>query len=48
MKKKSKKKEVQESKKLTKLTTEKSVDPADKPLDFGGLPERNIKKNLGC
>jgi hypothetical protein len=20
----------------------------DKPFDFGGIPERNLKKNLGC
>jgi hypothetical protein len=20
----------------------------ENPLDFGGLPERNLKKNLGC
>lgn len=20
----------------------------DKPFDFGGLPQRDIKKNLGC
>ena len=20
----------------------------EKPFDFGGLPERNLKKNLGC
>ena len=20
----------------------------EKPLDFGGLPDRNLKKNLGC
>jgi hypothetical protein len=28
-----------------------SIDPADKggrPFDFGGLPDRDLKKNLGC
>lgn len=23
-------------------------DEEDKPFDFGGIPERNLKKNLGC
>jgi hypothetical protein len=22
--------------------------PESKPFDFGGLPDRNLKKNLGC
>jgi hypothetical protein len=22
--------------------------PAENPFDFGGLPDRNLKKNLGC
>lgn len=24
------------------------VDPDEKPFDFGGIPERSLKKNLGC
>ncbi len=24
------------------------VDDDDKPFDFGGLPQIDIKKNLGC
>jgi hypothetical protein len=23
-------------------------EAAEKPFDFGGLPDRDIKKNLGC
>jgi len=23
-------------------------DDDDKPFDFGGLPDRDLKKNLGC
>jgi hypothetical protein len=23
-------------------------DEDDKPFDFGGLPQRDLKKNLGC
>ena len=32
------------------VSTESSEDPATepKPFDFGGLPDRNLKKNLGC
>jgi hypothetical protein len=44
-------------KKVTKKekpkTAEKNQPPGqeaetDKGFDFGGLPERNLKKNLGC
>jgi hypothetical protein len=24
------------------------ANPEEKPFDFGGLPERDLKKNLGC
>jgi hypothetical protein len=27
---------------------EPSAGGADKPFDFGGLPDRDLKKNLGC
>jgi hypothetical protein len=23
-------------------------EPQENPLDFGGLPQRDLKKNLGC
>jgi len=43
-KKKSKKKPVKE------IKTSQSPPPANEPdpLDFGGLPKRDLKKNLGC
>ena len=25
-----------------------AADPSDHSFDFGGLPERSLKKNLGC
>lgn len=30
-----------------KLINKSPQDPA-KPFDFGGIPERSLKKNLGC
>jgi hypothetical protein len=45
------------SKKVQKkvLATEKAAsiprieqEEAEKPFDFGGLPDRDLKKNLGC
>ena len=47
------------AKKKTKKTGDKSTPKPtpqedirsaedDKPFDFGGLPERDLKKNLGC
>jgi hypothetical protein len=42
-----KKKDI--SKKVTE--TQVPVQPkeeAEKPFDFGGLPPRDLKKNLGC
>ena len=39
-------------KKLTleeeKAPLQVSEDQEKKPFDFGGLPDRNLKKNLGC
>jgi hypothetical protein len=34
----------------TPAGTESSEEqtPESKPFDFGGLPDRNLKKNLGC
>lgn len=46
----SKKKEKQKSKEkeaAEKVQPEPS-DGKEKPFDFGGLPERDLKKNLGC
>jgi hypothetical protein len=36
----------QQTKKRSK--TELPAKGTDKPLDFGGIPDRNLKKNLGC
>ncbi len=36
---------------VEKLNEEVPTAPAeqqDNPMDFGGLPSRNLKKNLGC
>ena len=44
----SKKKKAEKSK---EETTEKPIPPqesTEKPFDFGGLPARDLKKNLGC
>ena len=48
MKKKSKKKEVKKSEEAKKKVSEEAVPSTEKPFDFGGLPDRNLKKNLGC
>jgi hypothetical protein len=35
-------------KKLVKTEESKSVTPKEERFGFGGLPEMNLKKNLGC
>jgi hypothetical protein len=35
-------------KKLVKTEENKSVTLKEERFDFGGLPEINLKKNLGC
>ena len=45
MKKKPKKKAVKKAKEVK--AQEQQIDD-EKPFDFGGLPDRNLKKNLGC
>jgi hypothetical protein len=47
MKKKAKKKEVKRSKEV-KDSSDRATVVSEKPFDFGGLPDRNLKKNLGC
>jgi hypothetical protein len=42
-KKAAKKVKLKEKKPLPPPETEK-----ENPFDFGGLPDRNLKKNLGC
>jgi len=43
-KKKDRKKPKPKEKKITKPTPSEK----DESFDFGGLPDRNLKKNLGC
>ncbi len=45
MKKQRKKKEIKKTKVVKEKETETDIE---KPFDFGGLPDRNLKKNLGC
>jgi hypothetical protein len=47
------KKKAKEKKAVKKIVTEKpkevpAQDDQDKPFDFGGIPDRDLKKNLGC
>jgi hypothetical protein len=49
MKKKRKKMGTSKSAKKADATTSSSpIDQDEKPFDFGGLPQRDLKKNLGC
>ncbi|MBX2944424.1 MAG: hypothetical protein KF725_01220 [Cyclobacteriaceae bacterium] len=34
--------------KARKKKAEKPEEETDNPFDFGGLPQRDLKKNLGC
>ena len=36
------------AKKNSDTKTEDIQKEDEKPFDFGGLPERDLKKNLGC
>ena len=47
------KKKAKAKKKGEKLIPEKPKDvqvqvDEEKPFDFGGIPDRDLKKNLGC
>jgi hypothetical protein len=44
------KKKEPKKKKPEKAKTQPSEpqDEQEKPFDFGGLPQRDLKKNLGC
>jgi len=48
MKKKAKKTESKLVKEVKKDLPEETNSIPEKPFDFGGLPDRNLKKNLGC
>lgn len=47
---KSKKKEIKDRKSKNEKASkeEQSAPQPAKPFDFGGIPERDMKKNLGC
>jgi hypothetical protein len=49
-KQKLKKKEIKDDKKVKGPQRAPTLpsDPTDESFNFGGLPERNLKKNLGC
>lgn len=42
------KKKKKEEKSEDKPPSEGSVEKNEKPFDFGGIPPRDLKKNLGC
>ena len=46
MKKKKPKKEIKKI--VPAKEKEIPLQDDEKPFDFGGLPDRNLKKNLGC
>ena len=48
MKRKIKKKEVPKTETAKKKSQDETVISPEKTLDFGGLPSRDLKKNLGC
>ncbi len=48
MKKKTKKTESKLVKEVKKDLPEETNSIPERPFDFGGLPDRNLKKNLGC
>jgi hypothetical protein len=48
MKKTTKKKPLKKSRDGEKKTRNEEPGAEEKPFDFGGLTERNLKKNLGC
>ena len=43
-----KKKEVKKSKEKANEKPALPQEPTEKHFDFGGLPARDLKKNLGC
>jgi len=43
-----KKKNSKKTKEKNKKTSPVVETGEDNPYDFGGLPNRNLKKNLGC
>jgi len=43
-----KKKAPKKAKEKEKKTSQVIEQDKDQTFDFGGLPDRNLKKNLGC
>lgn len=43
-----KKKQPKKEKSKEKKSNPKIDQEEEKPFDFGGLPDRDLKKNLGC
>jgi hypothetical protein len=48
MKKRAKNKKIRSESTQEKIQKTVDGEVKEKPFDFGGLPERNLKKNLGC
>jgi hypothetical protein len=48
MKRKTKKKKQEKGLIQDKNRKQDEAVDEEKPLDFGGLPERSLKKNIGC
>lgn len=48
MDKKKKPKKDEQASKATPKQEELTVKEEEKPFDFGGIPQRDLKKNLGC
>ncbi|MBY0435734.1 MAG: hypothetical protein K2U26_16670 [Cyclobacteriaceae bacterium] len=42
------KKLLSQTEKAKKPVIKEASDADEKPFDFGGLPDRSLKKNLGC
>jgi hypothetical protein len=48
MKKRAKNKKIRSESTQEKIQKTVDGEVKEKPFDFGGLPERNLRKNLGC
>ena len=48
MGKKDQKKPKEKPKEKPGKSVKSEQDQDEKPFDFGGIPDRNLKKNLGC
>jgi hypothetical protein len=48
MKEKSKRQKPKRNKPIAKPSVDKEVTDTSSEMDFGGIPKRDLKKNLGC